>query len=100
MEKKSNRMEKINSLLRKELSEIIRQEYEFGNDNFVSINIVDTKPDLSVADIYVSSLHHEEEIVDSLNRESGHIRHVLSRRVEMKKTPQLRFKVDRFKLPV
>lgn len=93
-------MEKINSLLKKELSEIIRQEYEFGNDNFVSINIVDTKPDLSIADIYVSSLRHEEEIVDSLNKESGHIRYVLSKRIDIKKTPQLRFKVDKFKLPV
>lgn len=98
MEKKGNRMEKINSLLRKELSEIIREEYEFGNDNFVSVNMVDTKPDLSVADIYVSSLYHQDEIVDSLNRESSHIRYILSRRVDIKKTPQLRFRVDRFNL--
>lgn len=100
MEKKPNRMDKINSLLKKEISEIIREEYEFGNNNIVSINIVDTKPDLSIADIYVSSLHHEQEIVDNLNRESKHIRYVLSRRIDIKKTPQLRFIVDRFKLPV
>lgn len=98
MEKKSNRMEKINSLIKKELSDILRNEYEFGIDNFVSINMVDTKADLSMADIYVSSLKEEDRIVESLNRESKHIRFILSKRLDLKKTPQLRFRVDVFKL--
>lgn len=98
MEKKSNRMEKINSLIKKELSDILRNEYEFGIDNFVSINMVDTKADLSMADIYVSSLKEEDSIVESLNRESKHIRFILSKRLDLKKTPQLRFRVDVFKL--
>lgn len=98
MEKKSNRMEKINSLIKKELSDILRNEYEFGIDNFVSINMVDTKPDLSMADIYVSSLKEEDSIVESLNRESKHIRFILSKRLDLKKTPQLRFRADVFKL--
>lgn len=98
MEKKSNRVEKINSLIKKELSQIIREEYEVGIDNFISINIVDTKADLSVADIYVSSLKDEDSIVENLNKESKHIRFILSKRLDLKKTPQLRFKVDDFKL--
>ncbi|MCX7760666.1 MAG: ribosome-binding factor A [Hydrogenothermaceae bacterium] len=98
MEKKTNRMEKVNSLIKRELSEILKEEYEFGLDNFVSVNIVDTKADLSVADIYISSLRDEEAIVENLNRESRHIRYVLSKKIDMKKTPQLRFKVDRFKV--
>lgn len=98
MERKSNRMEKINSLLKKEISSILQQEYEFGNDNFICISIVDTKPDLSLADVYISSLKAQEEIVENLNRESKHIRYILSKRVDMKKTPQLRFKVDKFKI--
>ncbi|MEZ0324073.1 MAG: 30S ribosome-binding factor RbfA [Hydrogenothermaceae bacterium] len=98
MEKKSNRMEKINSLIRRELSEILKEEYEFGLDNFVSVNIVDTKADLSVAYIYISSLKDEEAIVENLNKESKHIRYVLSKKIDIKKTPQLRFKVDKSKV--
>lgn len=98
MEKKISRMEKINSLLKKEISGILQEEYEFGKDNFISINLVDTKADLSLADVYISSLKGEEEIVESLNKESKHIRYILSKRIDIKKTPQLRFKVDKFKV--
>ncbi|MCX7738026.1 MAG: 30S ribosome-binding factor RbfA [Hydrogenothermaceae bacterium] len=96
MEKKTSRMKKINSLLKKEISSILQEEYEFGRDNFISINLVDTKTDLSLADVYISSLKEEEEIVESLNKESKHIRYILSKRIDIKKTPQLRFKVDKF----
>lgn len=100
MEKKSSRIEKVNSLLKRELSDILKEEFEFGLDNFVSINYVDTKADLSVADIYISSLKDEEGILETLNKESKHIRYVLSKKIDIKKTPELRFKADRFKVPL
>lgn len=100
MKEKSHRMEKINSLLKKEISDIIFHEYEIGQENFITISVIDTKADLSQADVYVSALKDEDKIVEALNKESGHIRHILGKKIRMKKTPKLIFKKDIFKLQI
>ncbi|WP_297889573.1 30S ribosome-binding factor RbfA [Sulfurihydrogenibium sp.] len=98
MREKSHRMEKVNMMLKKEISDIITHEYEAGKENFITISVVDTKADLSQADIYVSALKNEDQIVEELNKESGHIRYILGKRIRIKKTPKLIFKKDIYKL--
>lgn len=100
MREKSHRMEKVNMMLKKEISDIITHEYEAGKENFITISVVDTKADLSQADIYVSALKNEDQIVEELNKESGHIRYILGKRIRIKKTPKLIFKKDIYKLNI
>lgn len=100
MKEKSYRMEKVNMMLKKEISDIIAHEYEVSRENFITISVVDTKADLSQADIYISALKDEDKIVEELNKESGHIRYILGKRVRMKKTPKLIFKKDIYKLNI
>jgi len=52
MREKSHRMEKVNSMLKKELSEIISEEIALPKDNFITVNFVDTTADLSEASFY------------------------------------------------
>jgi ribosome-binding factor A len=100
MKEKSHRMEKVNMMLKKEISDIITHEYEAGKENLITISIVDTKADLSQADVYVSALKDEDQIVEELNKESGHIRFILGKRIRIKKTPKLVFKKDIYKLSI
>ena len=94
MKERSYRMEKVNSMLKKELADIIMEEIALSNDNLVTVNFVDTTADLSEAKVYISTLKNEEEILDALNKQSGHIRYLLGKRIRIKKTPKLIFKKD------
>jgi len=89
--KKSHRMERINTLIKKALSEMIMEEM---SGKFITIIGVDTKADLSSAVVIISALEDEENIVEELNTRSGHFRANLGKRVRLKKTPKLIFKQD------
>jgi len=92
MREKTHRMEKVNMMLRKEISDIIFEEYQTQKDNLITVLNVDTKADLSSADIYISVLKNEESVIDDLNKISGHIRYILGKKVRIKKIPKLIFK--------
>lgn len=100
MREKSFRMEKVNMLLKKEISEIISEEFNISRDNFITVSFVDTTTDLSQANVYVSALKDEDSILESLNKSSGHIRFILGKKIRMKKTPKLTFKKDIYKLEI
>ncbi len=100
MREKSFRMEKVNMLLKKEISEIISEEFNISRDNFITVSFVDTTSDLSQADVYISALKDEDSILESLNKSSGHIRFILGKKIRMKKTPKLTFKKDIYKLEI
>ena len=88
------RLEKINKLIQKELSDIIFENIESSRDNFITITSVITKPDLSSATVYVSALKDEEEILENLNKRSPFLRALLGKRVRLRKIPALKFEKD------
>jgi len=92
MREKTHRMEKVNMMLRKEISDIIFEEYQTQKDNLITVLNVDTKADLSSAEIYISVLKNEESVIDDLNKISGHIRYILGKKIRIKKIPKLIFK--------
>ncbi len=100
MREKSLRMEKVNMLLKKEISEIITEEFNISRDNFITVSLVDTTSDLSQANVYISALKDEDSILETLNKSSGHIRFILGKRIRIKKTPKLTFKKDIYKLEI
>ena len=58
----SHRIERVNTLIRREISELIQQELRDPRlDEFVSVTEVDTSPDLKYAKIYVSSMGGQQE---------------------------------------
>tara|TARA_Y100001970_G_scaffold86453_1_gene109033 strand:+ start:6006 stop:6389 length:384 start_codon:yes stop_codon:yes gene_type:complete len=97
---KSRRIEKVSSLLKKEISLILM--YELNDDllleNFISVTKVDLTADLQYCKIFISSSASEilqNKIIEKLNSRKNTIRHFLSKRITMKRIPDLTFKKDK-----
>ena len=96
----NRRVQKVSSLLKKELSLILNNDLEdpLILDNFISISKIEISSDLFYCKIYITLAvedEKKEKIVDSLNNLKSFIRHKLTQRVEMRRTPELTFKIDR-----
>jgi len=89
------RMDKINSQLKRCITEIIQQEIDDPTVGMVSIVRVDTARDLSEAKVYFSVLNGNfgklDEIFDKMG---GFIRSLLGKKVRLKRTPKLFFIAD------
>lgn len=95
--KNSNRMDKINEELKKELSVIIDNNLKNPHiTGMISVTKVKTSPDLRYARVYISLLNckNVKETLDGLKSASGFMRTELARRVNLRYTPELRFEID------
>ena len=93
------RIEKVSSLLKKEITLIIQNDLENDliRDHFVNISKIDLSGDLQHCKIYITSRAEElvrKEIVESLNIAKSFIRHNLGKRIEMRRVPEIIFKND------
>ena len=82
--------------MKRELGDLIGRELTFSN--LVTIQDVDVTPDLKHAHVYVSVLGGGEEganaVLAKLHDHRKDLQYKLSRRVVLKFTPQLHFKLD------
>ncbi len=71
----SHRVERVNSLIRQELSELLRREIKDPRlSGMISITQVETAPDLKFAKVFVSSLGglaEQDEVLSGLTRAAG-----------------------------
>lgn len=96
----NRRIQKVSSLLKKELSLILNNDLDetIISDNFISISKIEISPDLYYCKIYITSAGEDEKkvkIVNSLNISKSFIRHKLTQRIQMRRVPELIFKIDR-----
>ena len=96
----NRRIQKLSSLLKKELSLILNNDLDESiiSDNFISISKIEISPDLYYCKIYITNLledEKKEKIVDSLNNSKSFIRHKLTQRIEIRRIPELTFKLDK-----
>lgn len=97
MQKNSNRMNRIDEELKKELSNIIN--YELQNSKItgmISVTKVKTTPDLRYARVYVSILNskNRKETLAGLKQSSGYMRSQIASRINLRITPELVFELD------
>ena len=87
---------KLGNLFAIEISKIIHEEVKDKEVSFVTITGVDVTNDLSFAKVYCTTLNDDkkEEVLNALNRASNFIEIVLSKRVDVRKTPQISFHYD------
>ena len=94
----SHRIEKVNTLIRKEISELIQQQLRDPRlDSFIAVTEVSTSPDLRHARIYVSSMggkQDEAKIMAVLNAAAGFLRTELAAKIRMRRIPELSFAWD------
>ncbi|MFQ5729629.1 MAG: 30S ribosome-binding factor RbfA [Waddliaceae bacterium] len=92
------RVDKLNSLLKKVISEVIRRDVHNPNINeFFSVSRVDISKDLRHAKIYVSIIGDDLEkskTLSALESASGFISMMASKKVVMRFFPTLTFKID------
>lgn len=92
----STRIEKINDLLRDNISNIINKDLALKQGVFVSITKVDTSKDLRYTKIFVS-IFPEKEIdytMKTLEKELFHIQKLSNQKLEIKIFPKIRFILD------
>ncbi len=93
-----HRIERVNSLLRQEISDLIHRELKDPRlGDFLSVTDVATAPDFSVARVYVSRLGGEkekQETLAALTSAAGFLHHELIKRLDMRHVPDLQFEWD------
>ena len=93
-------MQRVNELVKRELSSLIRQLLPVENYGLISVTEVSVSKDLKIAHVYVSTVgvgagsQQIERVLASLERVRGNLQHELSRKVIIKYTPHLMFKWD------
>lgn len=92
----SNRIEKINDLIRDNLSEIINKKISLKRGVFVSITKVDTSKDLRYAKVFIT-IFPEKEILytlTTLKKEIFRIQKYFNTEFTSKNFPKINFKLD------
>ena len=93
------RIEKVSSLLKKEISIILQNnlENDLLRSYFINISKIVVTGDLQYCKIYITTNAEEKirkEIVENLNLAKSYIRHTLGQRIEMRRVPEITFKED------
>ena len=94
----THRIERINNLIRQEISELLQRQIKDPRlGSFVAVTEVATSPDLKHARIFVSCISSEEEkqeILNALAAASGFLRNELTKRLRLRRIPELSFQWD------
>ena len=94
----AHRIERINSLIRQEISELLRSQVKDPRlNNFVTITEVYTSADFKHAKVYVSQIGDndgKQKVLKGLSSASGFFRKELSRSLKMRHVPELHFEWD------
>ncbi len=92
----SYRIDKINSLIKQHISQILSRELNLKPGVFLTVSKVDTTKDLEYTSVFVS-VFPEKEInyaFKTLEKESHSILKKLGEEIKIRKLPQIIFKID------
>lgn len=93
----TTRQEKIQGLLKEEISDILRREFKDPRLGFVTVTDAEITSDLRHARVFVSVLGTDEERSANmaiLKRAENFVRQALGKRIHMKTLPEIEFKLD------
>ncbi len=91
-----HRLQRVNELIKRELGELIQRECQFPSQ-LVTVQEVDITPDLKHAHVYISIIGADEDRHASMNvlhTARVQLQAGLAKRVVLKFTPHLHFKLD------
>ena len=92
------RLQRVNQLIREEISHLIQRELKDPRLGFVTVTEVDVAKDLRTAKVYVSVLGSEtqwQSSLQALESARGFIRSWLLPRLRLRSVPHLTFHPDR-----
>lgn len=88
---------RVGEQMKKELSQLIQTEIKDPRIGFVTVTGVDVTNDLSQAKVYLSVMGDEEQkeqSIKALEKASGFLRSEIGKRIRLRHTPELLFKID------
>jgi ribosome-binding factor A len=91
-----NRLDRVNELIKRELTDCIRRDITF-KAKLVTVQEVSVTPDLKHAHVYIGVIGSEEETkaaLAQLHDAHSRLQREVSKRVVLKYTPKLHFKLD------
>src|SRR4030043_1140862 len=92
----NNRIQQVNSLIKKELSNIILREVDFPKGFLTTITRVGTSPDLEEANVFIAVIPDDkiEQVLAILNKIIYFLQQKLNKRLKMRPIPRIRFKKE------
>lgn len=93
----SLRVQKVSELIRRELSMILEKDYRSENC-LVTIHEVKAMPDMRQCFVYVGVIgkpYQQEAVIERLLKARGSIQRDLYKRVKLRSSPQLFFRLDK-----
>lgn len=93
----SRRTDRIASLIRAELGELVLRKLKDPRIGFVTITRVEITPDLKLAQVFFSVLGQEKEKVEAgqaLEHAAGFLQHAIAVALKLRFTPKLTFHLD------
>ena len=92
------RVEKVQEVMKQEISQIILRELKDPRIGFVTVTSVECTGDLREAKVYVSLMGNEAQVKacwSGLNSSLGFIRREIGKRIRLRVTPELSFALDK-----
>ena len=91
----SVKIERLNNNFQEVISEILHKEVKDPNLKFVTVTGCEITNDLSSCKVYFTTLSdNRDEVLKSLKSASSFIRGEISKRIEIRHTPEIRFVFD------
>ncbi len=92
----ADRIQRIQSIIGKNISEIIQFELKNKNIGFCTVSEVEVSKDFSYAKVYVTFLgtKYPRQNLEELNKCKGYVRSSLARKIDIRKTPEITFYLD------
>jgi len=89
----SNRLQRVNKLIKREISQILLKEVDFPKDTLVTVTRVETSVDLNQANVFLSVMPEgrTSNVLRILNQLIYNLQQMLNKRLKMKPTPRLKF---------
>ena len=92
----ADRTQRIQSIIGKNISEIIQFELKNPKIGFCTVSEVWVSSDFSYARVYVSFLgaKYPKQNLEELNKTRGYVRSSLAKKIDIRKTPEITFYLD------
>ncbi len=91
------RVHRVGEQIKKELSHLFQHELKDPRIGFVTVTGVEMSGDLQQAKVYISVFgenQQKEDTLQAIEKASGFIRSEIGKRVRLRHTPEIIFKID------
>ena len=93
----TERLKKLNDLLRNEVGKILKSELDLDDGTLVTVVQANVSPTLEHATVWISVFPESkrEEALRKINRRIYFLQQLLNKRLKMRPVPKIRFEIDR-----